>query len=112
MDTHLEFRLHGGFATTTRLVARLHALGVEVAELHASAGHMCVHLTDDRDARRVRTVLNRNADATVQPIESDREAPCGRLAQTGDVPATTYVVWSEPLDTSWARHRRGSRISA
>lgn len=101
MDTHLEFRLHGGFATTTRLVARLHALGVEVAELHVNAEHLCIDLADERDARRVRTALNRIADATLSPIARGHEAP-----------PTTYVVWSEPLDTSTSRHRRGSRISA
>ena len=93
MVTHLEFRLYDGFASTTRLVTRLHALGVEVAELHASAERMCVDLTDERDVRRVRTVLNRLADVEV-------------------VPHTTYIVWSEPLDASRPRHHRGSRISA
>jgi hypothetical protein len=106
MVTHLEFSLHGGFATTTRLVARLHALGVDVDELHATAERMCVHLAHDRDARHVRAVLNRNADASLQPIASGHEARCGRP------PRTTYVVWSEPLDTSRPGHRHSRRISA
>lgn len=93
MVTHLEFRLYDGFASATRLVTRMHALGVEVGEMHVSVERMCVHLTDERDVRRVRTALSRHADVEV-------------------VPHTTYVLWSEPLHRPRSRHHRGSRISA
>jgi len=65
MDNHLQVGLHDGFVTVSRLVARLHALGVGVDELHVSNDRMCIHLSTARDAHRVRTALARCADASV-----------------------------------------------
>lgn len=95
MDNDLHFQLHDGFVTAARLVARLHALGIAVDELRMTPGRMSIRVAGSADARRVRAVLARCVDASLEVPEPVH---------------TTYVVSSEPLDESAGRRR--PRISA
>lgn len=102
MTTRVQVRLHDGFATVTRLVARLHAVGVAINEMHACDNKMCVHLATAADERRVRTVLERCADAAVV----DYPGPCYPLSGSESDVRTTYVVWQETLAEYEARRQR------
>jgi pyruvate/oxaloacetate carboxyltransferase len=95
MVSHVHLRLHDGFTTVTRVVARLHALGAGVDEMHTRADAMCVHVSTDADARRVGAVLDRLPDTEVV---TDVPSPTGCLSSAKVPPPmrTRYVVWSEP----------------
>jgi hypothetical protein len=112
MATHLQVRLHDGFVTASRLVARLHALGVAVDELHTSAGLMCVHLASPADERRVRTVLDRSPDAVVNGEVGTQGAPCRARSQRSATCHTTYVVWHESATDYQARRRQRPKVLA
>jgi hypothetical protein len=112
VGTHLQVQLYDGFATVARLVARLKALGAEISEVHTQADQMCVHLASPADARRVRTVLERCADATVSTGSATSIAPCrGPVSPSVSTP-TTYVVWSESVASDESRPRRRPKVNA
>lgn len=96
MSTHLQVRLHDGFVTAARLVARLHALGATVDEVHTSRDLMCVHLASPVDERRVRTVLDRSPDAVVKREVGTQGAPCRPASPRSATGRTTYVVCTKP----------------
>lgn len=102
MSAHLQVQLHDGFVAATRLVARLHALGVAVEELHLSRDQVCVHLRNEGDLRRVRSALDRASDSAVLPEVGEQARSCGHgSASRGSVP-TTYHVWSTSRNGSSA----------
>lgn len=111
MSSHINARLHDGFVTASRLVARLHALGVDVDELHVSSDRMCIHLSRHDDAPRVHRALARCADASVDEAVPATDARCQLGASRAVPDRTTYVVWSEPLSAVLGDHHR-PRITA
>lgn len=111
MSSHVHARLYDGFVTVSRLVAHLHALSVDVDQLHVSGEWMCVRLANARDARRVRTVLARCPDAVVDAVDDRGDVACPHTGEISQPSRTTYVVWSEPLNEVRRSHRR-SRITA
>jgi hypothetical protein len=112
MATHLQVRLHDGFRTVARLVARLHALGVAIDELHTSRDLMCVHLASPADERRVRTVLDRSPDAVVNGEVGIEGAPCRPNSRRTAIGHTTYVVWHESETDYQARRRQRPKVLA
>jgi len=93
MTGHLMLRVGDNFASVTRVVGRLHALNVEIDELHLRGTDVCLHLGNPKQERRVRTVVDRLADAEV--IDT---AAC--VAIPGSLPRlpTRYVVARRPVD--------------
>jgi len=112
MATHLQVRLHDGFVTVARLVARLHALGARIDELHTSHDLMCVHLASAGDERRVRTVLDRCPDAVVNEEIGTEGSPCRTNSPSTAPGHTTYVVWHETHAEYQARRRQRRKVLA
>jgi hypothetical protein len=112
VDKHLQVALHNGFATAARLVARLHALNIVVAELHMAGERLCIHLADDAALSRVRAVLARCVDVDLVRSATAPGPPCLRPPIPTAVRNTTYVVTSQPLPSPGAPAQRRPRISA
>ena len=110
MTSRVQVRLHDGFATTCRVVAKLHGLGVAIDELHTSEETLCLHLHSPADEQRVTTVLSRCADAEV--VEGQDTVSCGRVPASTAPARTHYVVWQEAGAAFLDRLSRQRRVSA